>query len=137
MDKNRSEIFGQFLYEDSITYDDLMMLEEELVDAIKQILAEAGAQHLDFTPSGDMLCFQCALEEHDLGQYRLLAKKIAAILPPGIRGRLICLDKWFVPDSTFYYFWLKRGEWKEARRSLPENPPDGLRQWSVSPLAKS
>lgn len=130
MDKNRSEIFGQFCYDDSLTYEELIESEELLVANLESLLKEAGASHLDFTPSGDMLRFQCSMSEHDIGHYRDVAGKIAAVLPDGIRGRLVCLDKYLTPETAFFFFWIDKQGWQEARRAFPVDAPEGLTMWA-------
>jgi hypothetical protein len=50
MDKNRSELFAHFSYDDSLTYEALLEAEEELTREVELLLQRAGAAHLDFTP---------------------------------------------------------------------------------------
>ncbi len=88
MDKNRSELFAHFSYDDSLTYEALLEVEEELTREVEQLLQRAGAAHLDFTPLGDALMFQCVFEANRLYVYRKIALEIAALLPQGVRGRL-------------------------------------------------
>ena len=95
MDKNRSELFAHFSYDDSLTYEALIEVEEDLTRDVELLLQRAGAAHLDFTPLGDALMFQCVFEAHRPYVYRKIALEIAALLPQGVRGRLLCLDKNF------------------------------------------
>ena len=119
MDKNRSELFAHFSYDDSLTYEALLEVEEDLT----------GAAHLDFTPLGDALMFQCVFEAHRLYVYRKIALEIAALLPQGVHGRLLCLDKNF---ESMHVFWLRPGEWQEEERPVPEDPPSGLKTWRIA-----
>ena len=93
MDKNRSEVFGQFSYDESLTYEELLDVESTLIADLEALLMRAGATHLDFTPLGDALMCQCAFEAHKLYVYRKIAQEAAALLPRGVTGRLLCLDK--------------------------------------------
>lgn len=129
MDRSSSELFGQFSYDEKLTYEELMAHEDVLVAELERLLKSSGASHIDFTPSGDMLRFQCSMEEHDLGLFRSLAAKMCAFLPEGVRGRLICLDKTFRPETAFYFFWVDRNGWQEARRQMPLEAPEGLKVW--------
>lgn len=129
MDKNRSELFAHFSYDDSLTYEALLEVEEELTREVEQLLQRAGAAHLDFTPLGDALMFQCVFEAHRLYVYRKIALEIAALLPQGVRGRLLCLDKNF---ESMHVFWLRPGEWQEEERPVPEDPPSGLKTWRIA-----
>ena len=92
MDKNRSEVFGQFSYDESLTYEELLDVESTLIADLEALLLRAGATHLDFTPLGDALMCQCAFEAHKLYVYRKIAQEAAALLPRGVTGRLLCLD---------------------------------------------
>ena len=114
MDKNRSELFAHFSYDDSLTYEALLEVEEELTREVEQLLQRAGAAHLDFTPLGDALMFQCVFEAHRLYVYRKIALEIAALL------------------ESMHVFWLRPGEWQEEERPVPEDPPSGLKTWRIA-----
>lgn len=134
MDKNRSELFGHFSYDDSLTYEQLLVVEDALIRDLEDLLLRAGASHLDFTPMGDTLMFQCAFASHKLYVYRKIALEAAALLPQGVRGRLLCLDKDF---TSLHAYWVRPGCWQEEERPVPENPPEGLKTWySGSPAGK-
>lgn len=126
MDKNRSELFGHLAYDDSLTYELLLQVEEELTSRIGDLLLRAGAAHLDFTPLGDALMFQCAFERHRLYIYRRIALEMASLLPEGVQGRLLCVDKTLGP---LHVYWLRKNVWQEEERPVPGEPPQGLRQW--------
>lgn len=116
MDKNQCEIFAQFTYADSLTYEELLDAETVLIAQLDGILSASGGQHLDFTPLGDMLRCQCAFEVLDLPTFQNMADNIAAILPLGITGRLLILDKSL---SVMHFFWLQRGSWQEILWPVP------------------
>ena len=129
MDKNRSELFGQFSYDDSLTYEELLVLEKSLMAEIREILLQAGAVHLDFTPMGDALMCQCAFESHQLEIYRDRAEATARHLPHGVNGRLLCLDKNL---AVQHLYWIMRGQWQEEEKILPQLAPDGAEVYHVS-----
>ena len=120
MDKNQCELFAQFVYADSLTYEELLSAESVLMARLEEILANAGGEHLDFSPLGDMLGCQCVFELCDIEKFREVAAGIAAILPAGITGRLLCLDKSL---AGLNLFWLQRGAWQEALWPVPLSAP--------------
>ena len=130
MDKNRSEVFGQFSYDESLTYEELLDVDSTLIADLEALLLRAGAPHLDFTPLGDALMCQCAFEAHKLYVYRKIAQEAAALLPRGVTGRLLCLDKSL---AALHVYWIQAGQWQEEERPVPEDPPQGLKIWRVPP----
>ncbi|WP_417292536.1 hypothetical protein [Desulfovibrio porci] len=128
MDKNRSEIFGQFSYDESLTYEELLDVENTLTADLEALLQRAGAAHLDFTPLGDALMCQCAFETHKLYVYRKIAQEAAALLPRGVTGRLLCVDKSL---AALHVYWIQPGQWEEEERPVPVDPPQGLKTWRV------
>lgn len=123
MDKNRSEIFGQFSYDESLTYEELLDVERALTADLEGVLQRAGAAHLDFTPLGDVLMCQCAFETHQLHVYRAIVQEAAALLPRGVTGRLLCVDKSL---AALHVYWIQPGQWQEEERPVPVEPPQGL-----------
>lgn len=121
MDKYDTEIFGEFTYAESITYEDLLKYETRLLKSIETIMADGGAEHLDFTPLGDILMFQCAFITQNLEILRDMADEMCSRLPPGVRGKLMCLQKSL---TTYHLFWMRRGEWQEKEYILPWHGPD-------------
>ncbi len=132
MNKNRSELFGRFSYDDSLTYETLLAVEENLTADLTALLVRANATHLDFTPLGDALMFQCAFEAHRLYVYRKIAMEAAALLPEGVRGQILCLDK---DLNSLHIYWLRTGQWQEEEHSVPLEPPPGLRVWRTGGAA--
>ena len=124
MDKYRSEIFGEFTYSQRLTYEELISCETELMDNLTNIFHDGGADHLDFTPLGDLLMSQCAFEVQNLEIFRDMAQEIAFILPQHIKGRLFCLQKNL---KSFHIFWLKRGQWQEQEYPIPVDGPEGAK----------
>ena len=97
MDKNRSELFGRFSYDDSLTYEDLLAVEENLTADLTALLLRADAAHLDFTPLGDALMFQCAFEAHKLYVYRKIALETAALCLRACGGRCCVWTRTSIP----------------------------------------
>ena len=124
MNKYLSEIFAEFTYADSMSYSDLLICENMLMENLEGIFKDGGAEHLDFTPLGDMLMSQCALEIRNLEILRDIAQEIAIILPKNIRCRILCLQKSL---DTYDMFWIERGKWSEKQYSLSQLPPEGVK----------
>ena len=134
MDKNQCELFAQFVYADSLTYEELLSAEGVLMARVEGILANAGGEHLDFSPLGDMLGCQCVFELCDLEKFREVAAGIAAILPAGITGRLLCLDKSL---AALNLFWLQQGAWQEALWPVPLRAPADASAYHVEVVAQA
>jgi hypothetical protein len=124
MTKHHSEIFGQFRYDDSLTYEQLLGMEVSLITDLNNLMLRAGAEHLNFTPMGDELWLQCSFAAHKLYVYRKIALETAAMLPPGITGRLLCLHKSL---DALHVYWIQAGQWEEEERPVPQKAPDGLK----------
>lgn len=133
MDKTLTEVFGEFTYSQKLTYEDLIDYERELLEDLDRIFLDSGAVYLDFTPLGDILRLQCSFESHDLELFARVATKVAAILPPRVRGRLLCLEKNL---DSWHVFWLRRGEWREADYVISKTPPEDSPAREVKPVEK-
>ena len=132
MDKNQCEVFARFTYADSLTYEELLEAEAALMARLEALLQDAGGEHLDFTPLGDMLRCQCAFESVDLETFRGIAARVAAILPEGITGRLLALDKSL---AGMHLFWVQRGVWQEAEWPVPASAPADAPRHEVEVIA--
>lgn len=121
MDKNQSEIFCEFTYPESMTYEELIEYEALLIENLENLFRDSGAEHLDFTPLGDILMLQCAFEIKNLELLRDVCQEIANILPRGVSGRMLCLEKNLV---SCHLFWLLKGQWQEKEYKLPVKGPD-------------
>ncbi|MBR3664899.1 MAG: hypothetical protein IKN64_09665 [Desulfovibrio sp.] len=126
MDKTSSEIFGNFVYDESLTYDELLHTEETLTSAIEDLLKRAGAEHVDFTPMGDSLMLQCSCQGHKIYIFRKLACELAEILPQKISGRICCLSHGL---DTCHVYWLHKNAWQEVSLVIPQTPLKGAKEW--------
>lgn len=123
MDKYQTEIFGEFTYAESLTYEDLLNIEEDITREVDTIFLDAGAEHLDFTPHGDLLMFQCAFECRNMEIFRDIADELAMWLPKGVRGRILCLDK---DLYSYSLFWISPGQWQEKAHIFPVKGPQDI-----------
>lgn len=123
MGRYQCEMFGQFVYGDILTYEELQDVEALFIPRLDELLQQAGAAHVDFTPTGDILLVQCAFEAQKLYIFRKLAQEVAALLPQSVRGNLLFLKK---DLSVQHLYWLEAGCWREEERPLPESAPQHL-----------
>lgn len=128
MDKNRCEVFGQLLYDESLTYEELLEIEKQLINRVNEILQWAGAVHIDFTPHGDDLLFQCAFEAYSGPVFQDIAQNLAAVLPAKISGRIMGVDK---NDFDTHIFWIRPGVWQEYEQPVAEHAPEGCEEHLV------
>ena len=126
MESTITELFGHLVYAESLTYDELLDTEEQLIHDLEFILADAEAAHLEFNPLGDALMFQCEFSHHKLYIFRKLACDLVKILPPGIDGRMLFVAH-NLSASTIY--WVKPNAWQEDALPIPLGAPDGVRSW--------
>lgn len=133
MGRYQCEMFGRFIYGDILTYEELQEVEALFVPRLDELLQQAGAAHVDFTPTGDILLVQCVFEAHKSYIFRKLAQELAALLPQAVRGNLLFLKK---DLSVQHLYWLEAGCWREEERPLPESAPADLsaRQVTHAPL---
>lgn len=130
MDKFNTELFGEFTYSDALTYEALISCEAQLMERLDSVLQDAGAEHIDFSPLGDNLMFQGAFVTRNLEILRDIAGLLAEILPRGVRGRIVCLEK---DLSSYYAYWIERGQWQEKAYSFPRTGPADAPVYTVEP----
>ncbi len=135
MDKTSSEIFGHFIYDESLSYDQLLSMEENFIDAIETLLERAEIANIDFTPMGDSLMLQCKCIGHKVYLFRKLACELVEMLPPKISGRLVCISHGL---NACHIYWLQPKKWDEQTIAIPNEAPDGMMNWmSQTPSTKS
>ena len=128
MDTSSSELFGHLVYAESLTYEQLLDIEERITQDIESILESAEADHVDFTPIGDALFFQCSFSAYKQYIFRKIACDLVQILPAGISGRLFCLSHTLGYYSLYY---VQPAEWRENRVMIPDVPSTDLKHWHV------
>ncbi|HJA78107.1 hypothetical protein [uncultured Desulfovibrio sp.] len=129
MSKYQCEMFGQLNYGDILTYEELQEVEGLLIPRLDDLLQQAGAAHVDFTPTGDVLLTQCVFEAYKLYIFRKLAQELAGLLPEAVRGNLFFLQKDLLVQHTY---WLSAGSWQEEERRLPQDAPAHLPRHAVA-----
>ncbi len=87
------EVFGVVAYDPEMTYYEVNEAELALIAGVQEMLKTIDAEHLDFWGTGDGLQFQFTLSEFNAALLRETATGLSAILPDGLAGRLVGLDK--------------------------------------------
>ena len=113
------EMYGQISYCPELSYNDLYAHERRLVDELTEFLNANSAAHLDFTPDGDSLRFQCELDVYEEDLFHALADGIRPMLTPDIEGRLLFVDK--ASLNVVHVYVLKAESWREAAIGIPRS----------------
>lgn len=111
------EMYGQIFYSPELSYNDLYAHERRLADELTEFLNANSAMHLDFTPDGDSLRFQCELDTYGEDIFHQLADGISAMLGEDIEGRLLFVDK--ATLGVVHVYALKHDNWQEAAIGIP------------------
>lgn len=93
MNRFQCEMFGHFSYDDSLSYHDLLDVESAFMGRMETLLAEWGAEHIDYTPMGEGLMVQCAFERYAPENFSSLGERLCENVPPAMEGRLLFVDK--------------------------------------------
>lgn len=117
MNKFHCEMFGHFIYDESLTYEELQDMEVRLIGDVQITLEQRSAEHLDFTPLGDELMVQCAFEDYDTELFREICEALYPALHPAVEARMLFVDKHM---SSMLIFYLNHQECKENLLTLPK-----------------
>lgn len=111
------EMYGQLFYSPDLSYNDLYAHEHRLIDELTEFLNANRAAHLDFTPDGDSLRFQCELDNYAEDFFHGLADGIMAMLSPEIEGRILFVDK--ATLGVVHVYAVGDKDWQEAAIGIP------------------
>ena len=123
----RCSMFGQIVYADAFTYQELLETDAQVTAIVQDALEQCGAQHINFTGEADALLMECVFSDMDRATHHALCDKIIQQLGPGVLGRFVFMDRRL--DSMVFYF-LGRGKWQEQAFSIPA-PREALSGWKV------
>lgn len=123
----RCSMFGHIVYDDKLTYQELLDTEARVTALMHTVLEECGAQHIDFTPQADALLVECLFPDVDRDVNHDLCDAVIRHLGPGVLARFLFVDRRM--DSAVFYF-LGRGKWQEQALSIPA-PREALSGWVV------
>lgn len=120
-------MFGHILYDDKLTFQELLDTETRVMAVMQAALEECGAQHITFTGQADSLMMECVFPQVDRDNNHILCDAVIRHLGPGVLARFMFADRQM--DSVAFYF-LGRGKWQEQVLSVP-NPKQALSGWVV------
>lgn len=123
----RCSMFGQIVYADAFTYQELLETDARVTAIVQDALEQFGAQYINFTGEADALLMECVFSDMDREAHRALCDRIIQQLGPGVLGRFVFMDRRL--DSVVFYF-LGRGKWQEQAFSVPA-PREALSGWKV------
>lgn len=126
-------MFGQILYDDNLTFQELLETEERIKDLMQAALCEYGAQHFDFTAQADSLLMECVFPEMNRENNHEICDSIIRHLGPNVLARFMFMDRYM--DSVAFYF-MGRGKWHEQALNVP-GPKQALSGWVVRQERKS
>ncbi len=112
----RCSMFGHIVYDDKLTYQELLDTEARVTALMQNALEECGAQHIDFAPEADALLMECLFSDMDRAAHRVLCDTVIRQLGPGVLARFLFVDR-RMDDIAFYF--LGRGKWQEQAFSVP------------------
>ncbi|MDR1125126.1 MAG: hypothetical protein LBM64_03570 [Deltaproteobacteria bacterium] len=122
MPKFRTELFGQFIYDPEISYEDLLPLEEELINLVTARLEEFRGRFITFESEGDRTYFQCLFQDFGAAMCADISKSLKTLTAgkggPGgrIEGKLLFVDKEL---SGVCFYALNKGKASGREVELP------------------
>lgn len=120
-------MFGHILYDDKLTWQELIETEARVTRLMQSALEEVGARHIDFIAQGDALLVECVFPEVNRETNQALCNAVIRDLGASVLARFMFVDRQM--DSTVFYF-LGRGKWQEQALSVP-GPKEALSGWVV------
>ena len=124
MAKYRYEMFGNLIYGEDLTYEELIGREQSLMTELTAFLQNKDASYIDFQPLGDALYVQCVFTGQDARNFEEVAAAMARLAGLHIEGRLVFLGR---DLGRIYCFFFADGACSGGRLNLP-GPRQGLAQ---------
>lgn len=122
MAKYRYEMFGNLVYGETLTYEELIEHEQRLMAELTAYLQSIGGSHVDFKQLGDALYIQCLFAEQDAKNFEEVGETVAAMIGRNVEGRLVFFGR---DLGRFYCFFMAEGQCEGGRLALPF-PRQGL-----------
>jgi len=111
-----SEMFANFVYDQTLTYNELLEREAELVETMQTTFEDVGGAHVEFAPTGDALNVQCLFAEHDEGLFHAVCDAVSPMLRSDVEGRILFVDRNL---GTLHLYLLADGVWREGVLRVP------------------
>ncbi|QLA15293.1 hypothetical protein [Desulfolutivibrio sulfoxidireducens] len=96
-------LVGEFQFGPEISFERLTELEGILKNAVMDLVAGLGADHLEFTASGDALGYQSQAPGLDRASLAQACRFLIPFLDEGVKGRLVCV-RWGLGDVDVIFF---------------------------------
>lgn len=93
MARFRYECFCTLVYDNELTYEEVLERETALETRMGEILESCGGKHVDFVSIGDSLRIQCAFVDWRPEDFRLLCAEMAELTVDGVHGRVLVVNK--------------------------------------------
>ena len=122
MAKFRYEMFGHLVYDDSLTYEELIAREEQLTTEFSARLKGMEASHIHFEPQGDALYVQCVFAEKDANDFESVCHSLCELVGKEVAARLLFVGKEL---DGLWCFFIHNGLCQTAELCLP-SPRLGL-----------
>ncbi len=116
MPKFRCELYGHFIFNEELSYSDLLEREARLKEELTQLLSQAECAHIHLVSTGDFLLAQGALAEYDQDLFHELCEGVSQLLDANVQARLLFVDRFL--DSVYFYT-LTSETWQEAVFDFP------------------
>lgn len=116
MAQTHSEMFAHFLYDQALSYAELLEREAELIGTMQSTFEDVGGVHVDFSPTGDALAVQCIFSAHDEGLFHRVCDGVSPLLRNDVEGRILFVDKSL---GTLHLYLLADGHWREGVLRVP------------------
>jgi hypothetical protein len=120
-------MLGHILYDDRLTYQELLEAEARVVAVMQAALEERGGRHVSFVRQADSLLMECLFPQADRELNHALCDEVISRLGPSVLARFMFVDRQM--ESVVFYF-LGRGKWHEQALSIPD-PFRALSGWVV------
>ena len=115
MSKFHCEMFGHFIYDEHLTYQELLDVEAQLIGNTQILLENLRAEHIHFSPLGDELMLQCAFDDYDGEHFQDICEALRPCLHPSVDARLLFVDKHL---SGLRIYYINHRAWREEQIPL-------------------
>lgn len=117
-----TELFAHFVYSQELSYEELLIAEEQLQVAVTEILTTHKAQFVNFEAFGDTLQVQCSFSCYAETFFHEIADAVSDVINKNVEARLLFVDKFL--DAMALYC-IANGKWHEAVLHIPTAGPIG------------
>ena len=110
------ELFGHVVYNSSLSYHEMLALEERFKATVQAVLEDVDAAFINFEPLGETLRFQCVFTSTGEDLYHAICDRLVVHVKGALGVRLLFVDK---NMEDMYFYSLSKGRWQEGVITLP------------------